>query len=386
MKKTKLIGLGIILAFTAFATDANAQEEKRPTGVSVISSGLQTADAIGGSGLVGLGGAVEVGVTSRVSLGLSGNWYLNGDLQSREGATFDLFSPSVDIRASLIGRDHDLAFLLSPGLFRFSFDPSSSDLDGGVELVPNLGLGASMRFHLAGPLYLDFRAMDRISYAREDAFALTPEGSNELNHSLEVQVRLSALFRKKEASTASFSDLPVSYSGDFKPVDASSVTTEPVRKTGGREHMHVDQGQSIEIEVIEPAELAGVVSPRGASVVAPRKNVPVWEVYKAGSIFFDVGAHNIDPAYQTLIEDIATYLVENPYAQLELRGFTDTSGNARTNISLSQKRGTQIEERLVRLFGLSADRIDVVAIGADEHANSSQLARRVDLIVKIPGR
>lgn len=374
---------------TLLASPVSAQQQNQPAGIRAIGSALQQDGDLAGGSLTGAGLGLEYGISSRVSLGASAVWYQNAPADVETGSRpYDLLSGSVDVRASLIGDDTDFALVLSPGVFRYSFEQpgaATSVLDAGTELVPFIGLGADLRFHLAGPFYVSFSAIDRLTFEEGNRFGQGVRGGRELGHSIDFRVNVSALFRREEPR-ATFEDLPITRDGSFRPVEAARVTTEPVRKTMGRSHMHVDDGQMVEVDVglVDPDEFEGRARPVGASVRAPGGVVPVWDTYRAGSIFFDSGSSHIHDVYEPLIQDVADYMDANPRAHIELRGFTDTAGSVRLNLSLAQKRGNEVKERLVRLHDIAEERVDVVSVGVDTDADAANLARRVELVIRVP--
>ena len=74
-------------------------------------------------------------------------------------------------------------------------------------------------------------------------------------------------------------------------------------------------------------------------------------------IYFDTDKAVVKPVYYPEIEKVAEYLKEHPDVKIEIQGHTDSTGSAKYNLRLSQRRAEAVKEILVKKYGISPDRI-----------------------------
>jgi lipid-binding SYLF domain-containing protein len=102
-------------------------------------------------------------------------------------------------------------------------------------------------------------------------------------------------------------------------------------------------------------------------------------------VHFATGKAEIKPDSDATLSAIAQTLKENPDWKVRVEGFTDSVGNADTNLKLSQERADAVMNRLVGL-GVDAARLSAKGFGADRPvANNSTSAgrqknRRVEIV------
>ena len=90
-----------------------------------------------------------------------------------------------------------------------------------------------------------------------------------------------------------------------------------------------------------------------------------------------------DSSYETL-NRVADYLMRKPTTTIEIRGYTDSSGDPATNLSLSQKKARAIRDYLIGK-GISSERITAEGFGASNFLESNRteklraMNRRVEL-------
>lgn len=392
MHSTKItLGL-VLLALTSITAPAVAQ--RAPTGAGVGLSALHPSERLGAGSLTGAGPVIKVGINPRLTLQASSMWYMNAQIEVPEAdyrRVYNLAFPSVSLRASLAGEDTDFALLVGAGALRYDLD-AFGGAPAEVVTVPTVGVGASFRVHLLGPLFLEFEGRDWMSYSRERELGIgRDEGGRGLAHNVGVRIALSALFQAREPSLATFEDLPLSYARDFRPVDASAVRAAPAPAApSARDHVHrpdsqpepiTDEPASATVVRIPQAEIPSPLQQMTVAVPAPEVD---WAERRLGTVYYRLGSHDVDDEYRPLLDDVASFLDQNPLALLEVRGFTDSSGSVRLNLSLAERRGTAVEELLSRLYDVDHERISVVSKGIDYRADSSQVARRAELYALIP--
>jgi lipid-binding SYLF domain-containing protein len=102
-------------------------------------------------------------------------------------------------------------------------------------------------------------------------------------------------------------------------------------------------------------------------------------------VHFATGKAEIKPDSDATLSALSQALKDNPDWKVRVEGFTDSVGNADTNLKLSQERADAVMNRLVSL-GVDAGRLSAKGFGADRPvANNSTSAgrqknRRVEIV------
>lgn len=105
-----------------------------------------------------------------------------------------------------------------------------------------------------------------------------------------------------------------------------------------------------------------------------------------GNITFDSNDANIKPAFQPVLNSIAKVINEYSKTMVLVNGYTDSTGSAATNNSLSLMRANSISNYL-RLKGVAADRIVSNGYGSSNPIASNATAagreqnRRVEIVL-----
>ncbi len=105
------------------------------------------------------------------------------------------------------------------------------------------------------------------------------------------------------------------------------------------------------------------------------------------AIAFPPGKAELPADADTALAQIAEFLGRHPGQRALLRGHTDATGRADTNLSLSEQRATAVRAALVAL-GVPAERLGVEGVGAAEPiADNTRAAgrsrnRRVDILLR----
>lgn len=106
-----------------------------------------------------------------------------------------------------------------------------------------------------------------------------------------------------------------------------------------------------------------------------------------GQLAFEPDRADIEPAFAVVLEDVAAVLIAYADTQVEVGGYTDTSGSMVRNMELSLERAGAVAERLVEL-GVAAARISAKGLGpldpvADNETEAGRrLNRRVALTIR----
>ena len=105
------------------------------------------------------------------------------------------------------------------------------------------------------------------------------------------------------------------------------------------------------------------------------------------SIFFDSDNASVKPMYDHLVLNLASYMIANPSARVQLIGYTDSSAGSDYNLQLSKMRANNVLANFTKM-GIDLGRFDVQYKGESEllvqgETNlSKQLNRRVTLQLK----
>ncbi|RLA18336.1 MAG: hypothetical protein DRQ62_13780 [Gammaproteobacteria bacterium] len=96
-----------------------------------------------------------------------------------------------------------------------------------------------------------------------------------------------------------------------------------------------------------------------------------------GNIEFVTGTADLVPGAASGIDLLATYMEKNPGKKVTLEGHTDSTGSAKLNKDLSQKRADFIRDVLISK-GVSADSVTAIGYGQSQPvaSNSSQSGRQ----------
>ncbi len=113
-------------------------------------------------------------------------------------------------------------------------------------------------------------------------------------------------------------------------------------------------------------------------------------------VLFDTGKAQLKSGAQRSLDQIASFLSENPERRVQVEGFTDSEGANDYNLELSQSRADAVAMAIIQR-GIDAQRVRALGYGeefpvaSNASVGSRQLNRRVEIIVSnddaaIPGR
>ncbi len=109
-------------------------------------------------------------------------------------------------------------------------------------------------------------------------------------------------------------------------------------------------------------------------------------VLTLGDVLFDTGKAQLHAGAARTIEQLASFLKENPERTIEIEGYTDSTGSQDLNLALSERRANAVKNALTDR-GIAANRISARGFGeanpvaGNETAAGRQLNRRVDIVV-----
>jgi outer membrane protein OmpA-like peptidoglycan-associated protein len=108
--------------------------------------------------------------------------------------------------------------------------------------------------------------------------------------------------------------------------------------------------------------------------------------FSTTGILFDVNSDKIKAGSFGTLKEIATVLKENPAVKVKIIGHTDSDGDDKANLALSQKRAAAVKQALTTEFGIDANRMQTDGKGEAEPAEPNTTAqgkannRRVEFI------
>lgn len=117
-------------------------------------------------------------------------------------------------------------------------------------------------------------------------------------------------------------------------------------------------------------------------------NLGVEELLNGGyiNVYFDFNSSKVSKQSAGSVNFIATYMKQNPSANIELIGYADEIGNSEYNKTLSEKRAQSVKDVLVA-SGIGEGRISITGNGEDasvekSNGNARQLVRRVTVKIQ----
>ncbi len=112
-------------------------------------------------------------------------------------------------------------------------------------------------------------------------------------------------------------------------------------------------------------------------------------VLTLGDVLFDTGRAELNPGAARTLDQLATFMRENPERTVEIEGYTDSMGSEQMNRVLSERRANAVKIALMDR-GLASNRISARGFGesnpvaSNSSAAGRQQNRRVEVI--IPGK
>jgi outer membrane protein OmpA-like peptidoglycan-associated protein len=124
-------------------------------------------------------------------------------------------------------------------------------------------------------------------------------------------------------------------------------------------------------------------------VAATKKEKDGLLVKLKSDLLFNVGSATLKPDAVSQLNELGDILAKYEKDRIKVGGFTDSTGSAENNISLSNERAQAVREVLTAR-GVSGDRVSTFAFGESQPVASNataqgrQLNRRVELKIDVP--
>ncbi len=105
----------------------------------------------------------------------------------------------------------------------------------------------------------------------------------------------------------------------------------------------------------------------------------------SGDILFDTGSAEVKPEAAATLEDVAAVIRGNPQAAVSVEGHTDSQGDEKYNLALSEQRAKAVKGWLVEKGGIKAARLSTRGwgesrpIAANDTAEGRRKNRRVEV-------
>ena len=93
--------------------------------------------------------------------------------------------------------------------------------------------------------------------------------------------------------------------------------------------------------------------------------------FVTNGILFDVNSDRIKGESYGVLQEIATVMKENPTVKIRISGHTDSDGDDKSNLALSQKRAIAIKNALSKDFGVEAGRMETDGFGESKPIDSN---------------
>ncbi|TDE18019.1 OmpA family protein [Dyadobacter psychrotolerans] len=97
--------------------------------------------------------------------------------------------------------------------------------------------------------------------------------------------------------------------------------------------------------------------------------------FVTNGILFDVNSDKIKGESYGVLQEIATVMKENSTVKIRISGHTDSDGDDKTNLALSQKRALAIKNTLDKDFGIEASRMETDGFGESKPIDSNVTAQ-----------
>jgi peptidoglycan-associated lipoprotein len=102
-------------------------------------------------------------------------------------------------------------------------------------------------------------------------------------------------------------------------------------------------------------------------------------------IFFGFDQYNVGAEERAKLQDIASFMNDNPGAKILVEGYCDWKGTPAYNKSLGDRRATSVRDYLIDL-GIESSRVEILSMGdelatPDADATTAGLERKAQLIV-----
>lgn len=93
---------------------------------------------------------------------------------------------------------------------------------------------------------------------------------------------------------------------------------------------------------------------------------PISKLISFSSVKFEEGKARILTAMEPDLDNVLNFMVDHPKFNLKIAGHTDTQGDRKKNLNLSQRRADAIKDYLMRKGQIDKDRIEAIGFGSNK--------------------
>jgi outer membrane protein OmpA-like peptidoglycan-associated protein len=168
---------------------------------------------------------------------------------------------------------------------------------------------------------------------------------------------------KNEIITDATVEIKNTRTKEVKNIDVDSLTGKYVAVVA------FNDDQLITVKKEGKAFTSQYLSTADSSLNIPKKmdikmeEIKVGKAYKINNINFGVNSYLINKSTLDIVEELTTYLKENPTIKIAIHGHTDNVGDANSNLKLSNDRAKIVQDLLI-LNDITAERLSYKGFGA----------------------
>ena len=96
--------------------------------------------------------------------------------------------------------------------------------------------------------------------------------------------------------------------------------------------------------------------------------------FVTNGILFDVNSDKIKAESYGVLKEMGQVLIENPAVKVRISGHTDSDGEERANLLLSQRRAAAVKDALSKDFGIDAARMETNGFGEGKPIDNNSTA------------
>lgn len=174
---------------------------------------------------------------------------------------------------------------------------------------------------------------------------------------------------------------------DERAIDAERKATaagQAAQQAGQAAQQAGQQAQQAGTRADEARQLAESTRSRLGSVV---DNIDNYKLVTTESVLFGLNRHSLTKEAKQMLDDAVGKVQGTKNYVLEIQGFTDSTGNAASNLELSRKRADSVVRYLTGQHQIPLRKINVLGLGEDnpeadnKTRDGRKQARKVDIKV-----
>ncbi|MCP3161717.1 OmpA family protein [Myxococcus qinghaiensis] len=163
-----------------------------------------------------------------------------------------------------------------------------------------------------------------------------------------------------------------------EPRREQAAVTQPARPQAQPQQRPVDTG-------VGGAGTAGTTPPMARDAQTMRQAIDSGaRSFILAGVAFEEGSATLTPQSDASVGQLASVLREKPNSRVRIAGHTDATGDVNVNRQLAQRRAEAVRSALVE-DGISANRVDVAAVGSEQPVapNNTQQGRDMNRGIEV---